>query len=105
MLRPQIERKRLFLVVLSSIHSLNVRCRSMEKTNTKTQVSEMTARRITELFSEHQQDIFKSTDHMFAVLMTLQWLGGIAAAFWISPRTWIGSTSQTHVHVWAALIL
>ena len=61
--------------------------------------------RIAELFEEHQQDIYKSTDHMFAVLMMLQWMGGIVAAYWISPRTWIGSTSQTHIHVWAAVFL
>jgi PAS domain S-box-containing protein len=77
----------------------------MEKLNAKTQLNDTTSSRITELFSEHQQDIFKSTDHMFAVLMTLQWVGGIVAALWISPRTWIGSNSQTHIHVWAALLL
>ena len=42
---------------------------------------------------------------MFAVLMTLQWVGGIVAAYWISPRSWVGTTSQTHIHVWAALFL
>jgi PAS domain S-box-containing protein len=42
---------------------------------------------------------------MFAVLMTLQWVGGIVAAYWISPRTWVGTTSQTHIHVWAAVFL
>src|SRR5687768_6632275 len=63
------------------------------------------ARRIAELFNQHQQDIFKRTDHMFAVLMTVQWVGGIIAAYLISPRTWVGATSQTHIHVWAALFL
>src|SRR6185295_16976183 len=53
----------------------------------------------------HQQDICKRTDHMFAVLMTVQWLFGIVAAYVISPRAWIGSTSQTHIHVWAAVFL
>jgi PAS domain S-box-containing protein len=42
---------------------------------------------------------------MFAVLMTLQWVGGIVAAYWISPRTWVGTTSQTHIHIWAAVFL
>src|SRR5882757_4615789 len=63
------------------------------------------ANRIVELFNEHQTDICKRTDHMFAVLMTLQWIGGIVAASWISPRAWIGTTSQVHMHVWAALFL
>jgi PAS domain S-box-containing protein len=65
----------------------------------------LAASRIAELFNEHQQDICKRTDHMFAVLMTLQWIGGIIAAYWVSPRAWVGATSQTHIHVWAALFL
>src|SRR5687768_12409112 len=77
----------------------------MKKPNNKTKVSDTTASRISELFSEHQQDIYKRTDRMFAVLMTVQWIAGIVAAYWISPRTWAGSTSQTHIHVWAALFL
>ena len=42
---------------------------------------------------------------MFAALMAVQWIAGIAAALWISPRTWVGTTSQMHVHVWAAILL
>ncbi len=45
------------------------------------------------------------TDRLFATLMGLQWLAGIAAAIWISPRTWIGANSQVHWHVWAAIFL
>src|SRR5688500_15238243 len=105
MLRSPFKQIQEFLVAPSLIHSLNVRCRSMEKTNSKAQINDATTRRITELFKEHEQDICKRTDHMFAALMTLQWVGGIVAAYWISPKTWIGSTSQTHVHIWAALFL
>lgn len=64
-----------------------------------------TMRRVADLFNEHHQTIYKRTDHMFAVLMILQWLAGIAAAYWISPKSWIGVTSQTHLHVWGALFL
>ena len=77
----------------------------MEKTNVKLEGSETTASRITELFNQHQQDICERTDHMFAVLMTLQWAGGVVAAYLVSPRAWAGTTSQTHIHVWAALFL
>ncbi|HKS36395.1 MAG TPA: response regulator [Verrucomicrobiae bacterium] len=45
------------------------------------------------------------TDRLFAGLMLFQWLAGVAAALWISPRTWSGIYSQTHLHVWAALFL
>lgn len=45
------------------------------------------------------------TDRLFAVLMAIQWLGGIVAALVITPRTWVGSISQTHLHVWMAILL
>lgn len=61
--------------------------------------------RIADIFNEHQQIIYKRTDRIFAVLMVIQWLAGIAAAYWISPKTWAGTTSQTHLHVWAAIFL
>ncbi|MEK6280731.1 MAG: ATP-binding protein [Acidobacteriota bacterium] len=77
----------------------------MKETNSKIKSGDATSGRATELFSQHQQDIYKSTDRMFAVLMTVQWIAGIVAAYWISPRTWIGSLSQTHLHVWAAVFL
>jgi signal transduction histidine kinase len=57
------------------------------------------------LFEESQNQIMQRTDRLFAWLMVFQWLGGIAAALWIAPKTWAGATSQTHVHVWAAIFL
>jgi signal transduction histidine kinase len=61
--------------------------------------------RTTALFEESQHHIHQRTDRMFAWLMVFQWLAGIAAALWISPRTWIGATSHMHVHVWAAIFI
>ena len=61
--------------------------------------------RARELFNEHRRAIFRHTDRMFAVLMAIQWIGGIVIAYWISPRTWLGSSSRTHMHVWAAIFL
>lgn len=58
-----------------------------------------------DFFTEQQQTTFKRTDRMFAVLMAVQWIAGIAAALWISPKTWAGQYSQTHIHVWAAVFL
>lgn len=63
------------------------------------------ATRADALFQESQQTLFQRTDRWFAALMAFQWLAGIAAALWISPRTWTGMASQTHPHVWAALFL
>ena len=64
-----------------------------------------TFQRAEENFAAHQQAIYQHTDRMFAVLMALQWIAGIAAALWIAPRTWVGTNSQTHIHVWAAIFL
>lgn len=61
--------------------------------------------RATALFQAAENDLHKHTDKLFAKLMIIQWVAGIAAALWISPQTWIGAASQTHLHVWAALFL
>jgi signal transduction histidine kinase len=61
--------------------------------------------RADELFSQRQQENSVRIDRLFAVLMIIQWLAGVAAALWLSPRTWSGAVSQTHLHVWAAIFL
>src|SRR5216683_4202435 len=57
------------------------------------------------LFQEHQSKIFREASHLFAYLMLAQWGGGIVAALVITPRTWIGTSSTVHLHVWAAIFL
>src|SRR5690242_7101550 len=58
-----------------------------------------------ELIFRHQTLIYTHTSHLFAILMAAQWASGVAAAIWISPRTWIGTASELHIHVWMALLL
>lgn len=62
-------------------------------------------RRAGELFHAEEAVNYKRTDRMFAWLMGVQWLAGLGAALWISPRAWEGQFSYTHVHVWAAVLL
>jgi PAS domain S-box-containing protein len=69
------------------------------------QEREAAAQRVEEIFNEHQELVHRRTDRMFAGLMLLQWLAGIAAALWVSPKAWAGANSYTHPHVWAALFL
>src|SRR2546423_14446272 len=57
------------------------------------------------LLRSHEQSLYVRTDRMFAALMLIQWVAGVGAALWISPRTWTGAASTTHLHVWAALLL
>jgi len=61
--------------------------------------------RAEELFRQHQHEIWVRTDRMFAGLMGLQWLAGIAFAIILSPETWAGAQSQVNPHVWAAVFL
>ena len=77
----------------------------MTDTSIDQETSLATSRRVAEIFDEHKQLVYRRTDRMFAALMTLQWVAGVAAALWVSPKTWAGTESQTHPHVWAALFL
>jgi two-component system, sensor histidine kinase and response regulator len=61
--------------------------------------------RVRELVTEHRNRIFDQTSRLFTILMVVQWIAGIAAALWISPRTWAGATSSVHIHVWLAIFL
>jgi PAS domain S-box-containing protein len=61
--------------------------------------------RTTVLFREELNANHKRTDRLFAWLMVIQWLAGIAAALLISPRAWAGTYSHIHIHVWVALFL
>jgi two-component system sensor histidine kinase/response regulator len=58
-----------------------------------------------EYFTRQQQSIYRRADSLFAYLLILQWLAAIAMSIWIAPRAWIGTTSQIHPHVWAAVFL
>lgn len=74
----------------------------MEVTNaTEMRIHERTE----ELYSEHATSIYAQTDRLFAGLLLFQYVAGVLAAIWISPRTWAGATSATHVHVWTAVLL
>ena len=59
--------------------------------------------RARELVAEQQSRIYTQTSHLFAVLMVVQWLAGIAVAFWLSPRAWTGTRSTVDLHVWLAI--
>ncbi|MDB5300880.1 MAG: integral rane sensor hybrid histidine kinase [Phycisphaerales bacterium] len=58
-----------------------------------------------QLYETHRQNVYRHTDRMFAVLMAAQWVFGIVAAVFLSPRSWAGTASQMHPHVWAAVFL
>src|SRR5947209_4787135 len=63
------------------------------------------AARADDLRRSHQLAMWRQTDRMFAILLALQWLAGVAMALWLSPRTWAGLDNYVHPHVWAAVFL
>ncbi|NND96603.1 MAG: response regulator, partial [Pirellulaceae bacterium] len=56
-------------------------------------------------FAQHHRSYCVKIDRIFAGLLVFQFLAGIAAALLISPRTWSGSMSAVHLHVWAAVVI
>jgi PAS domain S-box-containing protein len=77
----------------------------MQKVMFQTACGKRGTERAEELFRQHERTIHSQTDRLLAKLMMVQWLAGMAAALWLSPRTWIGAESTTHWHVWAAVLL
>ncbi|HUR27367.1 MAG TPA: response regulator, partial [Planctomycetota bacterium] len=67
--------------------------------------SSATSERAEALFREQHHERICKTDRLFAALMVFQWIAGIAAAVWVSPLTWEGDRSSTHVNVYLALTL
>jgi PAS domain S-box-containing protein len=61
--------------------------------------------RVGELVRQHLLGIWRATDRLFAGLLMAQWVAAVVVAVWISPRTWAGSASSTHPHLWAAVFL
>ncbi|MEZ6091967.1 MAG: methyl-accepting chemotaxis protein [Pirellulaceae bacterium] len=62
-------------------------------------------REIQQSFRKRCQIIAARTDRLFSILMLIQFVGCIVAAFLLTPRTWSGVDSSIHSHVWAAIIL
>jgi hypothetical protein len=57
------------------------------------------------IFRETPRNFHLDGDRIFAVLMSVQWLGAIVIALWVSPRAWEGTESRVRVHVWAAIFI
>src|SRR5205085_7365118 len=61
--------------------------------------------RAEELFEQHRREIARNTDRLFGRLMFFQWLAGILIALFGAPLMWEGQSSQTHINLWAAVLL
>ena len=64
-----------------------------------------TGRRSAGLFEQNRLVISRRVDRVFAGLMAFQWIAGIMAAVFLSPRAWDGDVGRVHSHVWAAVLV
>ncbi|HQU74636.1 MAG TPA: methyl-accepting chemotaxis protein, partial [Calditrichia bacterium] len=55
------------------------------------------------LYNAAMREVHARTDRQFAVLLALEWVVAIVLALVVSPRTWAGTASAVHLHVWAAV--
>lgn len=67
-------------------------------------MDDATSRRADELFCEQRRAVCRATDRLFVPVLFIQWLAAVGLAFWSSPRTWLGTASFVHPHVWEAVI-
>ncbi|WP_223645626.1 methyl-accepting chemotaxis protein [Corallococcus sp. EGB] len=56
-----------------------------------------------QLYEAQCLSLARRTDRTFVALVVLQWLAGIAAAVFVSPRVWAGLESAVRFHVEAAV--
>ena len=57
------------------------------------------------LYEDNLNAIHRRGDRLFALLLILQWLGGIGLAFSSSPSTPVAGQSLASWHLWAAIYL
>ncbi|MBA3994213.1 MAG: hypothetical protein C0469_11860 [Cyanobacteria bacterium DS2.3.42] len=63
------------------------------------EVAELISSKTKTIFDQLVKKNYADCDQMFAVLLFIEWLGGIITALIVSPTAWEGVTSNTHVHV------
>jgi hypothetical protein len=63
-----------------------------------------TAARAVELRDTHLTARRARVDRLFAVLLSVQYVAGVAGALWVSPFAWQGKERVLHMHVWVAVI-
>lgn len=64
-----------------------------------------TAQRIQTSFDGYFRRNACRADMLFGVLMLVQLVACVFGALLLTPRTWAGSSSSIHIHVWASLIM
>jgi signal transduction histidine kinase len=61
--------------------------------------------RVARLYSQHQHEVWRRVDRLFAWLMVGQWLAAIAIAVLFSPYGWEGKARAADLHLLVAVLL
>lgn len=69
------------------------------------EVDESFAVRTREVAAEHQGSIQAETSRLFAMLLVLQWVAGVALAFWLSFTARSTPAGIPHIRIWLAVFL
>jgi hypothetical protein len=64
----------------------------------------MIAERAEELYQEQSAKRHVMISRMFALLLVVQYVACVAAAFAVSPYAWAGKDRVLHMHVWVAIL-
>ena len=57
------------------------------------------------IFREQHKRVCIDTERVIIFIMCLQWPAAVAAALWLSPRSWVATTDYVHPHLLAAIFL
>lgn len=57
------------------------------------------------IFQAQQDELYRTTDRLFAQLMVVQWIFCVALGLLVAPRTWKGLESTVNPHVWESILL
>ena len=73
--------------------------------NTDTSLKNEIKNSTQELLQLSKENTYLDTNKCFKKLFIAQWFAAMIVALVVSPQTWIGATSQVHLHVWFAAIV
>ncbi len=77
----------------------------IEQLKLHSEVAELISSKTKSIFEALVRRNYADCDHMFAVLLIIEWLGGVLTAFLVSPTSWEGVSSNTHIHVMLSIWL
>jgi signal transduction histidine kinase/CheY-like chemotaxis protein len=74
-------------------------------TEMRAEANPLTCGRAADLFQTSYRDLAVRNDRLFARLLVFEWVAAMLLAFFVTPRTYEGTLSSVHVHVYAAVFL